>query len=96
MAWKFVVPKQGDPTTKKFENRMYYWCPKHQYFTMHKSEECRGVDFKKRGKTRDAPIQANTAAVTANDQGKQEKKHPLVKVNDALRAYIESTDDHLS
>jgi hypothetical protein len=75
---------------------MYYLCPKHQYFTMHKPEECKGVDFKNRGKSRDTPIQANTAAVSSNNQGEQEKKNPLVKVNDALRAYIESIDDHLS
>jgi hypothetical protein len=96
-AWKYVVPKPGDPKTKEVGGRQYYWCPKHEYFTMHKPEECRGPNYKPNGGTNaNATIHANAATVAGSNQQEVDTKTPLVKVNDALRAYIESTDDRLS
>ena len=40
-AWRAVAPKQGEPTSKVYEGKTYYWCPKHGFWTNHKPEECR-------------------------------------------------------
>ena len=42
-AWKKVPPVNGE-TTKVFEGKTYYWCPKHNAWTLHKPSECRLKD----------------------------------------------------
>ena len=39
-AWKEVPPSEGE-TSKKFEGKTYYFCPKHKAWCLHKPEECR-------------------------------------------------------
>lgn len=39
-AWKKVKP-QDTSIPKVFNGKTYYWCPKHNAFTLHKPEECR-------------------------------------------------------
>ena len=39
-AWKKVPPANGE-TTKDFESKTYYFCPKHKAWTLHKPSECR-------------------------------------------------------
>jgi hypothetical protein len=89
-AWKFVVPKDGETKSKTYEGREYHWCPKHGFWTMHKPEDCTGIDYKQGEQKNDTPAQANIAMVNNN-----KKEEPLIKVNNALRAYIESTDNQM-
>jgi hypothetical protein len=42
-GWKKVAPSEGDPKTKQFEDQTYYWCTKHQAWTMHKDSKCNGI-----------------------------------------------------
>lgn len=44
-AWKTIKPAQGDPLSKEFQGKTYYWCPKHEAWTAHKPEDCKGKDF---------------------------------------------------
>jgi hypothetical protein len=88
-AWKYVVPRDGEPQSKMYDNRQYHWCLPHGYWTMHRPEQCRGIDFKPSNDKRKDDIQANLAA---NDDG-IDKNNPMLKVRDALRALIESTND---
>ena len=39
-AWKKAPPANGE-STKTFEGKTYYWCPKHKAWTLHKPSECR-------------------------------------------------------
>jgi hypothetical protein len=44
-AWKKIPPKSGEPSTKKMnvdgKHKVYYWCPNHLEWTIHKPSECR-------------------------------------------------------
>ena len=40
-AWKKDPPKDSDPKTKNFDNKTYYWCHKHQMWTLHKPSGCK-------------------------------------------------------
>lgn len=44
-AWKNVKPSQGESLSKEFQGKTYYWCPKHEAWTAHKPEDCKGKDF---------------------------------------------------
>jgi hypothetical protein len=54
-AWKKVPPKDGEPHTKRMyvdgKYKVYYWCPNHLEWTIHKPSECRRL--KPRKKTQD-------------------------------------------
>ena len=39
-AWKTVPPKTGEAHTKKFGDKTYHWCPKHESWTVHTPEQC--------------------------------------------------------
>jgi hypothetical protein len=43
-AWMLANPKAGDPSTKTVDGKQYHWCPKHKLWTLHKPEECRGIN----------------------------------------------------
>jgi hypothetical protein len=62
-AWKKEVPKNGEATTKSFEGRVYHWCVNHKMWTMHKPEECKGVDFRRDNEKGNNNIVANTATI---------------------------------
>jgi hypothetical protein len=51
-AWKKIPPRPGEPRTKKFKGKTYYWCTNHQLWCLHKPSECKlkGEDTKKDGK----------------------------------------------
>jgi hypothetical protein len=91
--WKFVVPKDGESKHQVHDGRDYHWCPKHGYWTMHKPEDCKGTDYRPSDRTK-----ANQTKALANNVSIDAKhthtNQPVVKVNDALRAYIESTDTY--
>jgi hypothetical protein len=40
-AWKKIVPKTGDPKTKKVNGKSYHWCHKHAAWTVHSPDECK-------------------------------------------------------
>jgi hypothetical protein len=44
-AWKRVPPKSGEPSTKRMcvdgKQKVYYWCPHHLEWTIHKPSECK-------------------------------------------------------
>jgi hypothetical protein len=44
-AWKKIPPKSGEPSTKKMyvdgKHKVYYWCPHHLEWTIHKPSECK-------------------------------------------------------
>ena len=42
-AWKKIPPEESEPTKKSVGNTTYNWCVHHNYWTIHTSEECRGV-----------------------------------------------------
>jgi hypothetical protein len=86
-AWKFVVPKESDEKTKEYEGRKYHWCPKHGYWTMHLPSKCR-LKPNEQDQSNVDNVQANTTTVSS-----QNKNKPTVRVNEALRTYIETFDD---
>jgi hypothetical protein len=88
-AWKYISPKDGEPKSKMYDNLQYHWCPTHGFWTMHRPEQCRGIDYKPSHDRRKDDVQANVAA---KDEGIN-KNNPMVKVSDELRALIESTNN---
>jgi hypothetical protein len=87
-AWKSIPPKDGE-STKVFEDRTYHWYEYHKMWAMHTPDSCQGAKYNK-NKNKDK--EANT---TTTEKDKSDKK-PAVKVSEALRAYIESTNDNCS
>jgi hypothetical protein len=63
-TWKKEAPKNGEVTTKTFEGRAYHWCVNHKLWTMHKPEECKGVDFRRYNERGSGNIVANTATIS--------------------------------
>jgi hypothetical protein len=53
-AWKKVPPKSGEPSTKKMltdgKHKIYYWCPHHLEWTIHKPSECKRLRPRRRKK----------------------------------------------
>jgi hypothetical protein len=91
-AWKFIVPKEGEAKTMEYETRTYHWCPKHKYWTMHLPSECKLKE--ESGDRSNADIvHANTTTVTTSNNRVANRGNPTVKVNDALRTYIENIDE---
>lgn len=41
MSWKKKPPKEGEPTSKKVQDKMWYWCLDHLAWVMHEPSECR-------------------------------------------------------
>jgi hypothetical protein len=40
-AWKKVPPRPGEPKTKKYKGKTYYWCTNHKMWCLHKPSECK-------------------------------------------------------
>jgi hypothetical protein len=40
-AWKKIAPRPGEPRTKKFKGKTYYWCVNHKLWCLHKPSECK-------------------------------------------------------
>jgi hypothetical protein len=90
--WKYVMPKYGEAKSKIYDNRQYHWCPTHDFWTMLRPEQFKGLDYKLGQDKRADDVQSN-----ASMAGKEDAKNaPVVKVSDALFAYIESTSDDSS
>jgi hypothetical protein len=51
-AWKKVPPKSGESSTKKMlvdgKHKVYYWCPHHLEWTIHKPSECKRLRPRRR------------------------------------------------
>lgn len=43
--WKKVPPKEGESHTKVVKGKTYHWCPKHEAWTRHTPEECKGKGY---------------------------------------------------
>jgi hypothetical protein len=94
-AWKKTPSKDGEPHTIMFESRPYHWCATHEAWTTHTPAECEGINFKPKGdgKKTGTSKQIVSNAATVNEPTSDVKKNPVVKVNEALRAYIETIDE---
>lgn len=64
-AWKKIPPKDGEKDTKEYGGKTYHWCLNHKAWTVHKTSECRGVDYKKKGNSNN---DGATTAMTAQAQ----------------------------
>lgn len=42
-AWMKIPPKAGEAKTKKVGKKDWHWCGKHNKWTRHKEEECKGI-----------------------------------------------------
>jgi hypothetical protein len=40
-AWKKIPPRPGEPRTKKFKGKTYYWCLNHEMWCLHMPSECK-------------------------------------------------------
>jgi hypothetical protein len=40
-SWKKIPTGKGEPKTKKFKGRIYYWCTNHKLWCLHKPSECK-------------------------------------------------------
>jgi hypothetical protein len=86
-AWKTIPPKEGESGKKVVEIKgkkfTYYWCSHHRKYTMHKPQECRLKDEKKKGE------QEKIKGVSddpRNDTNRREKTADLrLKVMNAKR-----------
>jgi hypothetical protein len=95
-AWKKVPPKDGETQTT-YEGRVYYWCPNHKMWTMNTPAMCQGLDYRpvsKKNRSTSGSVSALTTDTASVDS--VDTKRSAVKVSEALRVYIESTDDNMS
>ena len=74
--WMLVKPSEGQPKTKKVNNKTYHWCPNHQSWTIHTPADCKG-----RGAS---PSPATSGPKTVSWSGKT--KSPSLKMANALQA----------
>ena len=44
--WMLLPPKEGEAKEKTVEGKSWYWCPKHDKWTRHKPEDCKGLRAK--------------------------------------------------
>ena len=44
-SWMFVAPKQGEPTKKTVNSKVWQWCSKHQAWGRHTQSECKGKGY---------------------------------------------------
>ncbi len=73
--WMSVPPKEGEPKTKEIDGKVYHWCPKHDAWTRHTPQECKGKGYKIQKMNppkvdEDKPkvkLQAALSQVTVND-----------------------------
>jgi hypothetical protein len=86
--WKYIAPKDGEPTTKELNGFTWHWCSKHQKWVCRTESDCRGVGaFNRKGRNVAHPAttgtdDATTAASTVTT--------PSVHVN---RAYMSLSDN---
>jgi hypothetical protein len=90
-AWKAVPPGANEVKTKSFENRTYHWCPNHKMWTMHKPEDCQGINYRPGTGNNASQLQAN-ASTTAPAQNED----PIVRVNEAMSTIVRYGDNNLS
>jgi hypothetical protein len=48
--WMTKKPKDGEPNKKVVNEKDYWWCPKHETWTRHTPEQCKGKGVKPSGK----------------------------------------------
>jgi len=69
-AWMKVPPKDGEPTTKMYKGKKWYWCIHHMAWTMHTPEDCKlGKERAAAAADKSVPTStmANKATVSADD-----------------------------
>jgi hypothetical protein len=76
--WKYKQPKKGE-TSKKVGDKMYYWCPNHEAWCIHKLSECLLQAPK------DKNIEANTTIAS-----EEEEQLTMIK---ALQAIADDADE---
>jgi hypothetical protein len=90
-AWKAIPPGSNDPKTKSFEDRTYHWCPNHKMWTMHKPEDCQGINYQPGTGNNVQQSQANVSTTTT-----QSSEDPIVRVNEAMSTIVRYGDNNLS
>ena len=82
-SWMFVAPKQGEPTKKTVNGKVWQWCSKHQAWGRHSQSECKGKGYypNKRTLTKD-----NTS--DKNEMPPNKK----LKIANALSSILEDED----
>jgi hypothetical protein len=100
-AWKKIPPKSGEPSMKKMyvdgNHKVYYWCPHHLEWTIHKPSECKRLrprrknqDYKKKKATKrqnfkdkkKAYIQAKAAYQACSGVDSDEEQDSMDSDND--------------
>jgi hypothetical protein len=72
-SWKKIFPGEGEPKTKKFKGRIYYWCTNHKLWCLHKPSECK--------------LKAESQAPSKKKPGSGKPKNKQDKYNLKMRAY---------
>jgi hypothetical protein len=95
-AWKKIPPKAGEAKSKSYENRMYHWCVNHKAWTMHKPEECQGVNYKHDSDDNVGSVTANTTTVLPqkDNQGIVETD-PQLRVKEAMMTLTDFGNDYM-
>ena len=92
-AWKKIPPKSGEPLTKRMsvdgKNKVYYWCPNHLEWTIHKPSECRRL--RPRRKNQDYKNKKVT-----KKQNFKNKKKAYIQAKAAYQAMlgVDSDEEH--
>jgi hypothetical protein len=84
-AWKKIPPKSGEPSTKRMyvdrKYKVYYWCPNHLEWTIHKPSECKKL--KPRKKNQDYKNKKTT-----RKQNFKDKKKAYIQAEAAYQAML--------
>jgi hypothetical protein len=77
-AWLKAAPKTGEKTTKNFDGKPFFWCPKHARWGRHGPAQCR------KG-------QENSKGVKPNDP--QDTNTPQMRFANAYQALVDEDEE---
>jgi hypothetical protein len=77
-AWLKTAPKAGEKTSKTFDGKPFFWCPKHARWGRHGPAQCRkGQEAKKGGKPNDS----------------QDANTPQIRFSNAYQALVDDDEE---
>ena len=74
--WKLKAPADGEPKTKKVQERTYHWCKYHKMWTAHKESDCQkgsGNDQSNNNNSNQSRLQLNATMATIAERDESDE-----------------------
>jgi hypothetical protein len=83
-AWMSAKPRAGESGKKTLNDKVYWWCPKHNSWTRHSPDKCEGKGVNK--STTDTKPKADSPSTTDNNNNEK-----TLQLSKALATIVESS-----